>query len=83
MQDSPLGLDMWLIAMWLIVLGKNGISSCEIAPDFGIRQKGSIRARTRFTDCLLFYRTIANQFKICSMNRTTLVQVSVVSVSMK
>jgi len=27
----PIGLDKWLVAMWLIVNCKNGISSCEIA----------------------------------------------------
>ena len=40
-QDSPLGLDKWLAAMWLIVNCKNGISSCEIARDIGIPQKSA------------------------------------------
>src|SRR5579864_7262291 len=31
MEDSPIILDKWLTAMWLIVNCKNGISSCEIA----------------------------------------------------
>src|SRR5688572_20231634 len=31
MEDSALGMDKWLVAMWLIVNAKNGISSCEIA----------------------------------------------------
>lgn len=39
MEDSPLGLDKWLIAIWLIVNAKNGISSCEIARALGITQK--------------------------------------------
>ena len=30
-EDSPLGLDKWLTALWLIVNCKSGISSCEIA----------------------------------------------------
>src|SRR5688500_71488 len=30
MEDSPLGLDKWLSAMWLIGNAKNGISSCEL-----------------------------------------------------
>src|SRR4051812_997157 len=38
-EDSPIGLDKWLCAMWLIVNCKNGISSCEIARDLGITQK--------------------------------------------
>src|SRR5277367_2033844 len=29
MEDSALGIDKWLVAMWLIVNSKNGISSCE------------------------------------------------------
>jgi len=41
MEDSPLGLDKWLAAMWLIVNCKNGISSCEIARDLGITQKSA------------------------------------------
>jgi transposase-like protein len=41
MEDSPIGLDKWLAAMWLIVNCKNGISSCEIARDLGITQKSA------------------------------------------
>ena len=40
-EDSPLGLDKWLAAMWLIVNCKNGISSTEIARDLGITQKSA------------------------------------------
>jgi len=39
MEDSPIGLDKWLMAMWLIVNCKNGISSCEIARALGVTQK--------------------------------------------
>lgn len=38
-EDSPLGLDKWLVAMWLVANCKNGISSCEIARALGITQK--------------------------------------------
>jgi transposase-like protein len=38
-EDSPLGLDKWLPATWLIVNAKNGISSCELARDLGVTQK--------------------------------------------
>ncbi|MBW4523512.1 MAG: IS1595 family transposase [Scytolyngbya sp. HA4215-MV1] len=41
MEDSPLGLDKWLIAIWLIVNAKNGISSCELARALGITQKSA------------------------------------------
>src|SRR5713101_5066415 len=38
-EDSPLGLDKWLPATWLIVNAKNGNSSCELARDLGVTQK--------------------------------------------
>jgi transposase-like protein len=38
-EDSPLGLDKWLPAMWLILNCKNGVSSCEIARALGVTQK--------------------------------------------
>lgn len=38
-EDSPLGLDKWLPAVWLIANAKNGISSCEIARSLGVTQK--------------------------------------------
>jgi transposase-like protein len=38
-EDSPLGVDKWLVAMWLIVNCKNGISSYEIARALGVTQK--------------------------------------------
>jgi transposase-like protein len=40
-EDSPLPLDKWLCAMWLIANCKNGISSCEVARDLGITQKSA------------------------------------------
>jgi transposase-like protein len=40
-EDSPLPLDKWLCAMWLIGNCKNGISSCEVAKDLGITQKSA------------------------------------------
>jgi len=38
-EDSPIGLDKWLPALWLVVNCKNGISSCELARDLGVTQK--------------------------------------------
>src|ERR1035437_10425852 len=38
-EDSPIGLDKWLTAMWLLGNCKNGISSCEIAKDVRVTQK--------------------------------------------
>src|ERR1700722_20340013 len=38
-EDSPLGLEKWLPALWLVVNCKNGVSSCELARDLGVTQK--------------------------------------------
>lgn len=38
-EDSPLGLDKWLLCMWLMVNAKNGISSYEIGRALGVPQK--------------------------------------------
>ena len=38
-EDSPLGLDKWLPAVWIITGAKNGVSSCEIARSLGVTQK--------------------------------------------
>jgi len=38
-EDSAIGLDKWLTALWLITNCKNGISSCELARDLGVTQK--------------------------------------------
>src|SRR3970040_682509 len=38
-EDSPISLDKWLTAMWLIANCKNGVSSYEIARDLKITQK--------------------------------------------
>ena len=40
-EDSALGMDKWMIAVWLIVNAKNGISSYEIARALGITQKSA------------------------------------------
>lgn len=40
-EDSPLPLDKWLTALWLIVNCKNGVSSHEVARDLGITQKSA------------------------------------------
>jgi transposase-like protein len=40
-EDSPLGFDKWLPAVWLIANSKNGISSHELGRALGITQKSS------------------------------------------
>ncbi|HMD77370.1 MAG TPA: IS1595 family transposase [Terracidiphilus sp.] len=39
MEDSPIGLDKWLTAMWMVVNCKNGVSSYEIHRSIGVTQK--------------------------------------------
>jgi transposase-like protein len=38
-EESPIGLDKWLTAMWQIVNCKNGISSYEVHRAIGVSQK--------------------------------------------
>jgi transposase-like protein len=40
-EDSPIGLEKWLPAAWLISNCKNGISSYEVARALGITQKSA------------------------------------------
>lgn len=40
-EDSPLGLDKWLPAVWLIANAKNGISSHEVGRALGVTQKSA------------------------------------------
>lgn len=41
MEDSPISLDKWLTATWLVTNCKNGISSYEIARDVKVTQKSA------------------------------------------
>ena len=38
-EDSPLGMDKWLTATWMVSNCKNGVSSCEIARALSVTQK--------------------------------------------
>jgi transposase-like protein len=40
-HDSPLGLDKWMVAMWLLANSKNGISSYELSRSLGVTQKSA------------------------------------------
>jgi transposase-like protein len=40
-EDSPIGLDKWLPAAWLLSNSKNGVSSYEIARALGVTQKSA------------------------------------------
>jgi transposase-like protein len=39
MEDSAIGLDKWLVAMWMVANCKNGVSSWEVHRSLGITQK--------------------------------------------
>jgi transposase-like protein len=38
-EDSPLGLDKWMVALWMLCNCKNGVSSHEISRELGIAQQ--------------------------------------------
>jgi transposase-like protein len=40
-EDSPIGLDKWLPAMWLLSNSRNGISSYELSRSLGVTQKSA------------------------------------------
>lgn len=39
MEDSPIPLDKWMVAIWLLSNAKNGISSYELHRSIGVTQK--------------------------------------------
>src|SRR5262249_29216629 len=52
MEDSPIGLDKWFAAMWLLANAKNGISSYEIGRALGVTQKTAWFMLHRVRQCL-------------------------------
>lgn len=40
-EDSPISLDKWLAAVWMLANAKNGVSSYEIARALGLTQKSA------------------------------------------
>ena len=40
-EDSPIPMDKWLVAVWMLSNCKNGISSYELAKAIGITQKSA------------------------------------------
>jgi transposase-like protein len=41
LEDSPIGLEKWFPAMWLLANCKNGVSSYELAKAIGVTQKSA------------------------------------------
>lgn len=50
MEDSPLTLDKWMVAIWMVANCKNGVSSYELHRALGITQKSAwfLLHRVRF-----------------------------------
>ena len=40
-EDSPISLDKWLTAVWMLANCKNGVSSYEVARAIGVTQKSA------------------------------------------
>ena len=41
MEDSAIGLDKWIAAIWIVANSKNGVSSWEIHRSLGVTQKSA------------------------------------------
>jgi transposase-like protein len=39
MEDSPIGLDKWMVAVWLMANCRQGSSSCELRQAIGVAQR--------------------------------------------
>jgi hypothetical protein len=39
LEGSPIGLDKWLVAIWMLANSKDGVSSYEIQHTVGVTQK--------------------------------------------
>jgi transposase-like protein len=51
-EDSPIGLDKWLPAAWLLTNCKNGISSYELARALGVTQKAAWHVLHRIREAM-------------------------------
>src|ERR1022692_3268178 len=40
-EDSPISLDKWMLAMWMLSSCKNGVSSYEISRAIGVTQRSA------------------------------------------
>jgi transposase-like protein len=66
MEDSPLGLDKWMVAMWMVANCKNGISSYELARALGITQKTAwfLAARVKLAMQNRSFRPLAGMIEV-------------------
>ncbi len=51
-HDSPLGLDKWMVAMWMLANCRNGVSSYEISRAIGITQKSAWHMMHRIREAM-------------------------------
>ncbi len=55
-EDSPIPLEKWLPALWMMISCKNGVSSYEIHRSLGVTQKSAWfmlhRIRTAMKNCV-------------------------------
>lgn len=57
-EDSPIGLDKWLVALWLLVNSKNGISSWEVSRSIGVTQKSAWFMLHRLREVLIPHHAV-------------------------
>ncbi len=65
-EDSPLGLDRWLPALWMVANCKNGISSYEMARALGVTQKSAwfMNHRIRLAMKSLSFEKMSGQVEV-------------------
>ncbi len=71
-EDSPIPLDKWLAAVWLIANAKNGISSYELHRDLKITQKSAwfVLHRIRLAMQAGSFEKLGGAGKVCETDET-------------
>jgi len=67
-EDSPIGLDKWMTAVWMVCNCKNGVSSYEIHRALGITQKSAWFMLHRIREAM-FKKGFGNTTKIGGSGR--------------
>ena len=65
-EDSPIGLDKWLPALWLITNAKNGVSSYELHRALGVTQKSAwfMLHRIRLAMQVGAFQNVSNEVEV-------------------
>ena len=71
-EDSPISLDKWLTAVWMIANCKNGVSSYEVARAIGVTQKSAwfMLHRIRLAHAERFFREAWRKRKEVEVDET-------------